>query len=501
MHAAEAYASCGFHVIPITPGDKTPSQLLPERKWGRYQSEAADRAQVLNWAERQPDGNWALICGNGLACGDCDDLDAAAWVLAHPAHPIFEGACIVRSGHGKAHIWFAYQGTLASTTWRMVPGVKMGEIRAEGNYVVVPPSRLADGGVYERVAGSMQKLPTIADPALFLAGIVRAYLDEHPRAGVEYKDSDRTIVPPSAEALGKVHSRVKRDGFKQNIKDTLFVKGRQGVVSDGGPWNLPSNSEVDFAVCCEFVRKGWSFEEAEEAFANTLVGEACYQDPKRPHHGRGYLWATWKKAQADEHKRQADLNVPKGTNFEVIEARRLERGKDPLYTLILQWADGTVSDAFDIPSSKLTRESSFVDECFHATRRAALFKATQGGKEFILFAQAVARLSDANVRTPPHEFTEVGRLQARIRRVLSQMPDRTEAPQTGAEVRRLGWRCGDEYWIRPLELQSILENARVAPRQDDMWVALEAMVKHRQVTITWPDEGPEQFMYLRLPAS
>src|SRR5215472_11956594 len=229
MHPAQQYAECGFHIIPITPGDKTPSILLPERKWGLYQTDAAPLDVVLQWIKDNPDGNWALICGNGVACGDCDDLDAAAWILADPHRPLFQGACIVRSGHGKAHIWFRYSGSLKSSKWHMLPGIKMGEIRAEGNYVVVPPSTLADGGAYTATgAGRMNLLPTITDPAQFLGKIVEAYLADRPRASEAPKETDTTIVASDSVTLSRVRSRIARDKFKKTVTDTLFIRGKQG---------------------------------------------------------------------------------------------------------------------------------------------------------------------------------------------------------------------------------------------------------------------------------
>ena len=500
---ASAYAQAGFRIIPIAPGQKTPSTLLPERKWGQYQSVAPTLDEVTDWDRRAPDGNWALICGNGLGLGDCDDRPASEWILANPGRPLFLGACIVRTGHGKAHIWFEYtvpaEGDFLSTKWPMVPGVKMGDIRAKGNYALVPPSRLADGGAYVRVAGSMGNLPRIPDPARFLESIVAAYLAEWPRARTEVKDSDKTILAADAATFIRLRSRIDREKFKKNITDTLFVKGNQDPgTRHWSRLNDPSHSAIDFAVCCEFIRKGWDFFDIEEIFANTLVGEACYQDRARANHGRGYLHATWRNAEAQVLKDRAALDIPQGANFTVTQASRLERSSNRRYTLTLQGSDSKVWGTMDIDSGDLATESAFRVAVFKALGVHAQMKSAQQGREFLTFAAAVHKLSDDDVRYPPHTMTDQGRLQARIKRTLQQMVRSLEMPENQAATRRLGWRIGEEYWVRSLELIQALENARSVPRLDDVWVALEGMAEARMVTIRWPDAEEEDVLYVRL---
>jgi len=382
----------------------------------------------------------------------------------------------------------------------MVPGVKMGDIRARGNYALVPPSRLADGGAYEKVAGSMARLPRIPDPARFLESIVAAYLAEQPRARTEVKDSDKTILAADTATYIRLRSRIDREKFKKNILDTLFEKGHQDPgTRHWSKLNDPSHSAIDFAVCCEFIRKGWDFFDIEEIFANTLVGEACYQDRARANHGRGYLYTTWRNAEAQVLKARAEQSTStEGANFAVTRASRLERGSDRLYTLTLQGSDGKPWGDMDIASGDLATESAFRLACFKATGMPAQMKSAQQGKEFLTFAAAIHKLSDADVRYPPHAMTDMGRLQARIRRTLQQMVRSTEAPESMAASRRLGWRIGEDYWIRSLELMQTLENARSVPKLNDVWLALEGMAETRKEPIRWPDGEEEDMLYVRL---
>lgn len=495
MHPAFQYAAEGMSIIPVETGEKIPSHLLDHRRWGQFQESPASADQIQGWLDAEPETNWGLVCGRGTGCGDCDDVGAAAWVLADPQRPLFQGACIVRSGSGRAHIWFRYTGDLASTTWRMVPGRKMGEIRAAGNYVLVPPSKLREGGAYQKVAGSIADLPLIEDPAAFLKSIVDAYLAECPDTTPAPDRTSKRILQTNKSQLESTISRVRGDGFKKKILDTLFVRGHQtpGALN----WaSVDSNSEIDFAVCAEFYRKGWAFADVEVVFAGTFVGEACYRNQDRPNHGQGYLLSTWEAARTSVEKDRQALAMPQGTNFRVVEAGRLTRDQDSLYSLVLEEPLGD-RHTVQVDSATLTEQRAFVKLCFSRAGFVPEFGASHAGAGFMAFAKAVHTLSNGNVSQPAPAMTDGSRLRERILQKLERMPDRA-APTLYAETRGLGWRVGDDYWIRSLELMSQLESARTAPKVEDIRQSLEALGAG-SVRQHWPDGSSETVIHLRLP--
>lgn len=486
-------------IIPVKAGEKVPSPIF---KWGEAMETPPSVDQIDGWVHDDPGLNWGLVCGRGEACGDCDDPDASQWVLADPRRPIFQGACVVRSGSGRAHLWFRHEGKLSSTIWRMVPGRKMGELRGWGNYALVPPSRLSTGGAYERLAGSFLDLPVIADPAAFLQSIVDAYLLERPDNTPPPDRSSKRILDPSTSQVASTRSRVVQDRFKKSIQDTLFTRGHQtpGLLN----WqNATSNSEIDFAVCCEFYRKGWAFGDVEVLFASTLVGEECYRNKDRPNHGQGYLWGTWENARVAVDKDRAAQNEPKGTNFRVTSAVILDTVEEKLYTLVLETPD-LAHHVVRVTSKQLYSMKAFQEAARAQTRFDPQFNANQQGNNFALFAQAADRIV-SDVRTINAESTEVGRLVAEVRHYVSRLPNWTE-PRGYVFARGLGWRIGDEVWLRPLEIVRRLQQMRVQGASgpglnhalDQIWGG------HERIWWTWaPDEThsepiSEEVIHLRL---
>ncbi|MDD5453444.1 MAG: bifunctional DNA primase/polymerase [Candidatus Bipolaricaulis sp.] len=70
-------ASAGWAILPVEPRGKRP--LV---KWSRYEEEQPSPDQVLDWAEKFPGCNWAVVLGpasEGLIAIDIDAQEAQAW--------------------------------------------------------------------------------------------------------------------------------------------------------------------------------------------------------------------------------------------------------------------------------------------------------------------------------------------------------------------------------------------------------------------------------------
>jgi|SRR5215472_4900898 len=445
QHAAYHYLDAGISLIPIHSGLKTP--LV---KWAEFMQRAPTYDEMQFWLQEYPDCNWAIVCGNGIGCGDVDDQSAADWILANPTSPLLQGACVVRSGRGRVHVWFRYPMDLKSSAWHLLPGRKMGEVRADKNYVLVPPSALAGWGPYQRVAGSFRTLPTIADPDGYLKGIVATYLSENPEQSVNGPNTtSKRILRLNAHQTSIVHSRVREAQFKGKVLDTLFKRGNQ----DPGTrhWDKlkdNSHSAIDFAICAEFIRKGWAFDDVEEVFACTLVGEACYQRETRANHGLSYLWSTYQNADADVMREKAAAAQAKGANFQVLEAVLFDTGDDKHYTLVIvkQPEDG-IRYTVRVTAKQLGSETLFRDACQAQARLFPRFNANQTGRAFTFFSEAVDRMV-TDITHPMEVLTDLGLLKSRIKTILNHIPKRDSEPQTKGEAHGLGWRVGDVYWVR-----------------------------------------------------
>jgi Bifunctional DNA primase/polymerase, N-terminal len=145
LRAALAYAGRGVPVFPCEPGGKRP--LTRNGHWDA----TTDRRAIERWWRRQPSANIGLPTGkeSGIVVLDVD-ADGGPESLAKLER---EGAPVpktarTRTGGGGFHLFFRYPGIteIRNSAGLLGPGL---DVRGEGGYVVVPPSRTR--GPYEWV--------------------------------------------------------------------------------------------------------------------------------------------------------------------------------------------------------------------------------------------------------------------------------------------------------------------------------------------------------------
>lgn len=142
--AALDYGRLGWSVIPIEPREKHP--LV---RWQVYQHRHPAATEVADWFRRWPDANIAVITGvvSGLAVLDLDPrqgADASLEEFERKHGPIAQ-TVEARTGGGGRHLYFAHPGEMLRSQIGLAPGV---DLRADGGYVVAPPSIHASGEGY-----------------------------------------------------------------------------------------------------------------------------------------------------------------------------------------------------------------------------------------------------------------------------------------------------------------------------------------------------------------
>jgi hypothetical protein len=170
LDAALAYAARGWAVLPVRASSKVP---LTEHG---VKDASLDAAAIRGWWERWPDANVAIACGEasgGLIVLDCDDAEFV-WALEKSCGPLPE-TLTVATGRGS-HRYFTSSGPVRTQT--LAPHL---EIRAEGAYIVAPPSTHSNGNRYRVI--------TDIDPAPLPAGVI-----EIPRTHMR-----SAVVPSAAE--------------------------------------------------------------------------------------------------------------------------------------------------------------------------------------------------------------------------------------------------------------------------------------------------------------
>jgi hypothetical protein len=147
--AIHEYMGRGWSIIPIRTGDKRP--LL---RWEEFQHRHPSEAEARDWFHQWPEAGIGVVTGaiSGLVVVDVDaghggDEALKQLELEHGPMPT---TVECRTGGGGRHLYFAHPGGLVRNKVGLAPGI---DIRADGGYVVAPPSLHASGLQYVWVEG------------------------------------------------------------------------------------------------------------------------------------------------------------------------------------------------------------------------------------------------------------------------------------------------------------------------------------------------------------
>lgn len=137
LRFALAYARLGFSVIPLAPRSK-----IPPKGFGviEFRSRIATPAEIALWYSRWPDAGVAIVTGGISGSllvldvdprhGGQDSLDRVGLIPECP---------IVKTGGGGTHFYLRGKAKCCN----IAPGL---DVKAEGGYVVAPPSIHPDTG-------------------------------------------------------------------------------------------------------------------------------------------------------------------------------------------------------------------------------------------------------------------------------------------------------------------------------------------------------------------
>ncbi len=142
---AHAYARRGWRVFPLARGTKVPA--LPRRLGGRgYLDASTDPAVILRMWTRFPMANIGIATGKSasIAVLDVDPRHGGEESLAElvTAHGPLSAGPVVSTPTGGRHYYFRWRPGLTCSAGQLGPGL---DVRADGGYVVGPPSIRLDG--------------------------------------------------------------------------------------------------------------------------------------------------------------------------------------------------------------------------------------------------------------------------------------------------------------------------------------------------------------------
>ena len=155
--AALNYLARGWSVIPV-------QGKQPLKRWQRWQLERMTTGQA-KWMFSRPEVTGvAIVCG-GISSLMVLDFDGNA---GHEAFEDFYAAGLIEpkrptvtTGSGGKHVYYALESWARTIVWKH-NDARAGELRAEGGYVLAPPSLHPNGQMYAwdvPVLGKLETMP------------------------------------------------------------------------------------------------------------------------------------------------------------------------------------------------------------------------------------------------------------------------------------------------------------------------------------------------------
>jgi archaellum biogenesis ATPase FlaH len=227
LESALEYASNGMPVFPVhTPTiDGGCSCNKPDcRSIGKHprtvnglKDASTDEEQIKKWWKKHPDANIGLVTGSvsGLIVLDIDD-GGEEELSKHPSLPDTVESV---TGSGGRHIFFANpEYKIIKNKVKFCVGL---DIRAEGGYVVVPPSLHASGKRYERTNGVIPTRDNLAECPEWLIEAT----DSKKRKELITSTDNGDKIPEGArnDTLFKYASRLRNNGLLKEEIITLVT--------------------------------------------------------------------------------------------------------------------------------------------------------------------------------------------------------------------------------------------------------------------------------------
>jgi len=145
LEAALRYARAGWWVFPCTPHGKAP---LTEHG---FKQATTDETTIRAWWRRWPNANIGVATGpSGLLVVDVDAHDGVrgldSWRDLRHELKLNDDTITCETPTGGLHVYYAAgDKTLGCSAGKLGPGL---DVKAQGGYVIAPPSQHPNGGTY-----------------------------------------------------------------------------------------------------------------------------------------------------------------------------------------------------------------------------------------------------------------------------------------------------------------------------------------------------------------
>ena len=243
FEAALDYARCGIPVFPCNPIDKKPLTS------NGFKNATRDEPQILGWWQQYPNAMIGAPMGPASGIWAIDlDLDPAKKIdgratldqLTAQRGPLPPTWAAVTPRGGR-HLIFAWDPNveIRNSASKIGPGI---DVRGNGGYICLPPSRNATGGAYQWEPGGPQNA-ALAPPWLIMLAKTRK-ISAYAKAALERECKNVAAALPStrnntlntaAFNLGQLVGGNALD--EQEVRDRLFEAAEtcRLVADDGAP--------------------------------------------------------------------------------------------------------------------------------------------------------------------------------------------------------------------------------------------------------------------------
>lgn len=194
-------------VFPCVPGDKNPLTAHG------FKDASNDPATLARWRDQYPNANWAMPTGPASGY-DVLDLDVKRGVNGRATLSELEAihgqimTPMVATPSGGLHLYFRHRPGTGSGASRL-PGV---DVRAEGGYVIIPPSSVG-GGDYIWLDDIDLERGTVAEWPDWLWGLIKK--PEKPKVATR----EPAVIHPAPASGGTAWGRKALDGLVKELSE------------------------------------------------------------------------------------------------------------------------------------------------------------------------------------------------------------------------------------------------------------------------------------------
>lgn len=463
-----AYLKCGLSPFPVTLSKRPPLGF----EWGIYRKRQATLIEVDAW-----DGyNIAIAAGagsNNRVALDIDNFNFWSWLRGHPVYSVkvLGQTWVYRTGSGRgSHLWLESETEVGCSNLVLPNGVKLGEVKGEGGYLVAPPSGHETGGTYTTVYGrpdAILKVPDALKVFQHLAAAYAIFLGLGAGASGSPAQPVRVEHPYGSRIL----SPSLDEPWQKRLK-TLPSKARRALIEPAcygeGEWIIyPSNSEIMDMIAAAMLRAGWTIDEAEQAFADAPFGQYIYRNSKRTGtFGRAALDWCWQKAEAKWEREKIAAGQAIGPGWKIVLVTRKDLD-DPEYELTFNLDDGR-SFVSKMHIRDMTIDKQFVSGVAKSTGWAPNLQALHMGNGIMTLFRVICDM--AGVVVVAKEATTGGFIETLIKAALVETEHHISPESQG-----LGWRVQGLICIRAGLLISRVRSQHYGATLGDVWAGAERL--------------------------